>query len=124
MPLKEIANTDRIITITPGGGWVPGIPNYIPHLSTKVKANAKQIIVGVLPWTMAGCQLPPSVFVSGGGSIVPTATKTKEAIFGECPLRKDDMGTCNGSFIFFGFPTNCTCSFQITNAGQSKVKCD
>jgi len=121
----ELVNEDFVMTKTPNGSWVIGTPTYIKQLSTKSKLNSKFILRDVLSWTMAGCTLTGYNFVSGGGSINKTAMKVKcEGLF---PLRKTDNGQCNGSFTRSSpAPTtvNCNCNFNITNAGQIKVKCE
>ncbi len=136
MPLKEIANTDRTITITPTGAatWTPGVPTYTEHPSVKVKANNKGILLSRISWLLAvgACvNLKPGYIHNGGSTnnpISPTIIKVHEtnlpAWMGE-PLAKGDKGNCLGVFVNALPPFDvvfCTCDFEITNAGQTKAK--
>lgn len=134
MALKDIANTDRVITITPTGAasWTPGNPSYTEHPSNKVKANNKGILLSRISWTLAaGACVKAGYTHNGGGTlnpIDPTATKVTETnlpVWQGKPLRKDDKGNCMGIFVntvaHFDV-VNCTCDFEITDAGQSKAK--
>jgi hypothetical protein len=119
-----LVNEDRVITITPGGIWIPGIPSYTQVLSSKCKANNKHIITDI-SWVMSGCVLIAMIsFISGGGSIVHTRVKCK--CEGQLPLAENDQGTCHGSFLMSVGPppviVNCDCNFKITSAGQTKAK--
>lgn len=126
MALLDIANTDRIYTITPvaPGAWVPGIASYTENYSNKVKTCGKSILIGAVAWTMSKCTLAGGwVFSSGSGSLTPTATKTHEMDFPGEPVRKTDKGQCHGAFTKGAATTFCTCDFEVTDAGQNKVRC-
>ena len=134
MALKDIANTDRTITITPTGAatWTPGNPTYTEHPSNKVKANNKGILLSRISWTLAAGACTKAGYVHNGGGtlnpIDPTATKVNETnlpVWQGKPLRKDDKGNCMGIFVLIAPPftvVNCTCDFEITDAGQTKAK--
>lgn len=124
MPLLEIATTDRVITITPFGGWTPGVPVYTETPSTKAKCNNKGIIIGIISWTLApgACVLPGWAHGGGKGSISPTCIKVKETILNDTPIRINDTGQCSGSFITPGGFAACQCQFTVTDAGQIKAK--
>lgn len=134
MALKEIANTDRTITITPTGAatWTPGNPIYDEHPSTKVKCNNKGILLTRISWTfpVLNCVKAGYNHTAGGtlNPISPSITKVHEtnlpAWMGE-PLAKGDKGNCMGTFVLAVIPftvVNCTCDYEITNSGQSKAK--
>ena len=131
MALKLIANEDRVITKTSGGGWTPGNPNYTEHPSAVVKAEGKAILLSRISWIMAACTFAGYNFISGATNnpISPTCTKVKEMdIMGwdGKPLRKDDKGDCMGIFVMIAPPftvVNCKCDFEITNAGQTTSRC-
>jgi hypothetical protein len=123
----EIANEDYAITITPGGGWTPGNPNYTIFKATKLKANAKFVLILHILWQMLNldCVLAGYTLTSGGGIIMPTGTKCLTN--GNNPLRRTDSGKCNGAFVQNVSPYAvilCNCNYEITNAGQSKAKCE
>lgn len=125
----EIANLDRVITITPTGAWTPGTPSYTQTPSVKTKAKGltlKAILLDKITWTMASCIMIGKHFVSGGSStpITATATKITDKHLNKKPLRRTDAGVCAGTFEIGGVVTPCSCNFVITNAGQTKVKCN
>ena len=108
---------------TPSGPWTPQTPNYTKQSSAKVKPGGDETLVGSLTWTMSGCFLAAYTFVSGAGSMSPTATKVK--CQGQTPFRKGDQGNCAGSFTLTASPFTplpCACTFQIDAAGQTKVR--
>lgn len=132
MSLKEIANENRVITITPTGAasWTPGNPNYTDHPSDKVKADNSKILVSRISWIMPNCTKAGYTFVSGSTNtpIGPSIRKCHETNLpgwmGE-PLAKGDKGNCLGTFSNPNPPFDvvfCTCDFEISNAGQTKSK--
>ena len=141
--LLEIANTDRVIQITPTGAatWTPGTPAYTDTLSTPVKAGnglPKQIVVSRITWGILAAPAPGACTkvgynFGGGGAwnpISPTGTKVKETDIGMgwdgMPIRRTDKGNCMGVFSNPNPPFDfvfCTCDFVVKDAGQIKVKC-
>lgn len=123
MPAKEFAiENSFIITITQMGAGVPAPAsghNYIKITSSKAKANNEALLLQTLSWITVGCTAPAGN-CTGGGSMNATATKCKSE--SKFVMRKGDFGTCNGTAqIPFG-TTPATCKFEITDAGQNKVK--
>lgn len=119
----EITNEDYSITITPSGAWTPGDPTYIPTLTTKSLASNKKILTTILTWTISNCTLAGFSHNGGAGSISPTSTKV--LCESNKPLRNQDSGNCAGTFTKTTAPFNvipCACVYQITDAGQAKVK--
>lgn len=130
MALKEIANTDRQITITPKGVWTYGVPTYTESPSTKVKACGKAVLLISISWLLApgACIMAGYNFIGGGtfNPISATATKTTETVMGGKPIRINDKGDCKGAFVLNVPPftvVNCQCDFEVTAAGQIKCKC-
>jgi len=135
MALLEIANTDRVITITPTGAatWVPGKPTYTEYPSLKVKAGGKAILLTRISWIMTPgvCSKAGYTHVSGStlNPISATGTKTQETnlpVWMGPPIRRTDKGNCMGVFTNTVAPfdvVNCTCDFEVTDAGQTKAKC-
>jgi hypothetical protein len=121
---KELAVENSFnVTKTPQGAWTPGTPNWTKVKADKVKANGEKVLTTTLVWTMSGCTMPAYNFTSGGGSMSPTGSKCK--CMGQLPLRKGDKGNCSGMFVMISSPFTplpCSCQFEITNAGQTKVK--
>jgi hypothetical protein len=137
MPLKEIANVDRTITITPTGLaiWTPALaPVYDEHPSNKTDAPpGKDILLSRISWTIAAgagqCTLAGYNFMGGATNnpISPSATKVRDIqhpMWAGSPLCKGDKGNCMGVFqkVFPPDVKNCTCDFEITDAGQTKAK--
>jgi hypothetical protein len=93
-------------------------------LADKAKAGGKAILTDKLEWTITGCT--NSQGSGGGGSstpgtpIIASATKVKSNDKGV--LLKGDSGICSGSQTTSGSPLTCSCDFEITYAGQDKVK--
>jgi hypothetical protein len=127
MPAKEIANEDRVIVITSNGPWTPGPATgmtWIEIKAGKTKLSNKFAMINQISWVALGCTFGGHTFVSGGSveAIMATATKCKcDNMF---VLRKDDQGSCAGTFTnnSSGATVPCTCSFKIDMAGQVKVK--
>ena len=99
----------------------------VPTKSTTCKANSKFVCTtGItLTWTVIGCPFTSALytFVSGTGTITPSATKCKAD--NALVLRKDDIGTCIGSWMLTNPPNTvqaCACNLKISNAGQTEVK--
>ena len=116
----ELANEDYDFTITKLSSPTPnknGVKLTLQY-SIKNKENAKKTLIKKIQWTISGCPVG-IVSANGSGSIDPTGDKIKCG--GELPIRKGDVGTCNGTYFFyFTFP--CSCQFEITDAGQIKSK--
>ncbi len=134
MAFVEIANESRVITITPTGAatWTPGNPSYTEHSSNKVKAGGGKILLSRISWTLAVGACTKAGYTHNGGStlnpIGPTITKVHETnlpVWQGAPLAKGDKGNCMGVFVNTNPPfdvVNCTCDFEITDAGQTKAK--
>jgi hypothetical protein len=121
----EIANEDYQITKTSLGAWTPGTPDYTIFKATKLKCNSKFVLIWHILWqiTKLDCVLAGYTLTAGAGIIMPTGTKCFTN--SDNPLRKTDNGLCNGSFSDgHGGTVNCNCRYEITNAGQSKAKCE
>lgn len=125
-----IANKNRVITIIPGGTWIPGTPTYTDIEASKANADGAKILVDNISWTMAGCAsappLPPAALVSGSGNIQSSAVKCK--CDGKSVMRNLDNGSCSGSLQPAGAPPPtpipCNCNFQITVPGQIKDRAE
>lgn len=122
----EIVNEDFAMTITPSGAWTPGTPVYTMFKATKLKVNAKFALIMHLIWDMSNkdCILVGYTHQIGAGIIMPTGNKCFTNA--DNPLRRTDSGTCNGEFKknSDGSILNCSCNFEITNAGQNKARCN
>jgi len=120
----NIVNEDFSMTVTPLGAWIPGTPSYTVTKASKAEENNKKILLNIISWSMSGCILAGSAFVSGAGSVSATALKCKCDSLSV--MREQDSGTCNGTFQPSGAPppppVPCSCTFIISNAGQNKVK--
>lgn len=136
MALEDIANEDRVITKTPTGAatWTPGEPDWDEHPSDKVQAGGKKILVTRISWSflaVLGACVKAGYIHTAGSALDPigaTATKVNETNlpgWAGPPIRKGDKGKCSGTFQNAGFPfdvVNCTCDFEVTDAGQTKAK--
>lgn len=136
MALEDIATEDRVITKTPTGAaaWTPGEPDWDEHPSDKVKAGGKKILVSRISWsffTVLGACTKVGYTQTSGGTLNPisaSATKVNETNlpgWAGPPIRKGDSGSCAGTFQRNIFPwdvVNCTCDFEVTDAGQVKVR--
>jgi hypothetical protein len=135
MTLKEVSNEDMQVAFSQTSGPPDSVytgdkgidlVEVVPTLSPKCKANAKKVATtGVtIVWTALGCPFTSAThtFVSGGGSVSPTATKTKAN--GQLVLRKGDTGTCAGGWTndSSGAAVPCACDVEISDAGQTKAK--
>jgi hypothetical protein len=120
----EIVNEDFTMTITPNGAWVPANPVYTMFKATKLKVNTKFALIWHLLWDITGCVLAGYTHVSGAGVIFPTGTKCFTN--SDNPLRRTDSGQCSGTFTknSDGSILNCSCGYEITNAGQDKARCE
>ena len=116
-----IANTHRIISISPQGAWTPGSPVYIQTPAAKMKVNNIPVLVTQISWTITGCTA--GAFTGGGGGSIP-ATAVKCKADNQSVMRENDTGQCQGVLTNpnTGATLNCTCEYKITNAGQIKVK--
>ena len=116
----ELADESYGITITtltsPAQG--DGVAVYTEQLSSEDKTDGDQIEKEQLTWTISNCTAGV-VKAHGSGSISASGSKVK--CKGGLPLRKNDIGFCNGTY-FFILVFHCQCQFQITSPGQSKVK--
>lgn len=122
---KEIANEDFVVTITPDGTWTPGTPRFSPVFAMNAKANDKKIVIKKIEWIMLGCSNPQGSLISGGSqiSLDPiAATAQKVKCDGKQVVRVEDAGSCKGTQSTSGSNITCTCQFEISNAGQDKVK--
>lgn len=142
MAEELIANENFELKATSLGGWIPGDPNapsdmtVAPLLAGKVKADNKYILINQINWiviptrcTFAGhthvngssIPLPPPGF-NNAEAIKATAEKCKADLLPV--MRKGDTGKCNGMFTnnSSGASVPCQCIFELSNAGQEKVK--
>jgi len=133
-----VANNDLEITATPSGAWVPGDPNSASAM-TLVKSPADSadapdgtdVLCDEISWTVipGACTLSGYTHTSGASvsPIAATAQKCKAKSLGlsKAVLRKGDTGTCNGVFTPPSGPTlACSCTFEITDAGQDKMRAE
>ena len=131
--LLEIANEDRVITITADPAFPvaiigsPLIATYNSTWSLKNKINNKKTLLE-LSWTM-----PPNscnrdglgqVNMTGGSGLITSKACLKVKAEGNFPILKNDFGYCSCIFYWiWPFPVGSGhCKFTITNAGQNKVK--
>jgi hypothetical protein len=141
MSLENVANEDLEIDFSNNTGpsdisytGVIGItdPAISTTISTKCEAVGKGICTDkiVAVFIVAGEDCPHTSalydFVSGGGTITATATKVKAE--NEFVLRQGDANSvpgCIGSWKLKASPFTvepCQCDFEISTAGQTKVK--
>lgn len=144
MSLENVANEDMDIDLSNSAGppdliYTGSIkitdPAVTTTTSTKCKANSKGICTTVLTLafvvTTKDCPHTSLTydFVSGGGAVSPSSTKTKAE--NHLVLREGDedsipTGTgCVGTWKLKASPftvSPCACGIEITNAGQTKVK--
>jgi len=131
---KEVANEDLKVNFTktapPDAVYAGDQPidavKIVAIKATKTKANNKFVCANMITLTFtAGTPCPHTsvthTFTSGAGSINATAIKTK--VDNLLVLRKDDPGTCVGSWINTqsGLSVPCSCTLKISDAGQTKV---
>lgn len=119
---KDLANEDLIVTATPNGAWIPNGSTSLT-LDAKCKSNLKKQAITSITWNPSGCVLVSNTFVGGTGSLSPNATKC--SCGGQTPHRKDDSGSCTGSFTLTASPFTplvCSCNLSISDAGQIKSK--
>ena len=140
---ESIANNNMQISVTPSGPWAPADPNdpaqvvLVKNPDPNVDAPAGiDVLVGEISWTIipTSCALPaipgtlPAHTHISGGSVTPVqATGTKTKCSGTLPLREGDQGACQGLFKLTASPFTdapCACTFEITDAGQSKAKAE
>lgn len=134
MALEYVANENRVITKTPAGAWTPGEPDWDEHPSDKVKAGGQKMLVTRISWSylavLGACVKAGYTQTSGGATnpISATATKVNETNlpgWAGPPIRDGDTGKCGGTFVNTVDPldvVNCSCDFEVTDAGQAKVK--
>lgn len=115
---KYILVSGGDISATPTGGWIPSTnPVYTKTQSTKIKISNNPIWENTISWTITGCTLGGNT--GGGASATPiTATATKVKGDTYPVLRVGDKGICNGNIS----GTPCVCNYEVTDAGQTKVK--
>lgn len=114
-----IANTGRVITITPQGGWTPSVPAYVNIPAAKAKCGGLFALVQAISWSISGCT--QGAFSGGGGGTM-VATAQKVTADGQPVMRENDAGICSGVLAGPGPPITCICEFKIINAGQTKMK--
>jgi len=116
-----IANTARIITITPQSGAIPGVPVYANTEADHLSVGGSKALVDKIQWTVAGCSL--GSYVGGTESTKDmTATATKVAANGKAVMRAGDNGMCSGKLVYLSGSVTCSCKFEITSAGQSRAR--
>lgn len=139
MALKDVANEDLGITmeaiVVPSDAVNAGEFGITKSGVTAQKDNDNEYPSGkkvcksnvLFVWAVAGATCPFSsaalfTFVAGGGSIAATATKWD--VNSMAVMRKDDEGTCAGSWILNSGPSPfpCSCKAKITKSGQSDVQ--
>jgi hypothetical protein len=136
MSLEDVCNEDMLVKFTQTAGPPDSVylgdqgidlVKVVPTLSTKNKAAAKKVATtGVtITWPVSGCAFTSATytFVSGGGMVATSATKTKAEA--QLVLRKGDTGTCVGGWTLTAPPNTplaCACNVEISNAGQTKAK--
>jgi len=123
MSAAELANTDFSVTITPQDGATAGTPSYVTIEAASVSApDGKKVLVEKIVWTVVGCSNGSYT----GGTTDPQsmdATAEKMTCNTLAPMRKGDNGMCSGVLAMVPSGTKtCSCKFEITDAGQSKVK--
>lgn len=142
MTLENIANEDLLLKFTnPPTGVPPTVPpdalyvgdqplstppltEVTTTLSTKCTTPIKKVATKqiVIAWTSAGCAFTSvtHTFVSGGGVVNATATKTTAE--NQLVLREGDVGSCAGSWTPPSGPAVvCACKVEISVAGQTKA---
>jgi len=135
MTLENVANEDLTISFTSTGGPPDLVYGGDQSLGSAVTATASttcdapsgkdiQTKSVVILWTPeGGCAFTSAThtFVSGGGTVLASATKTKAD--GEFVLRENDSGTCVGSWNPPSGPAvACGCDVTLNSAGQIKAK--
>lgn len=122
----EIANENFQVTITAQGGWTPGTPAYTLVLASKASLDNKKILLDKIEWQVTGCMFSPNTYNNDGqNSLAIIADAQKMKCNGKPVIRKGNNGICMGSFTPPSGPAfPCTCTFEITDAGQTKAKAE
>jgi len=119
-PTLEIVVEGYQVTITKNSLPTPGPYSgftVTQTLSTKNKAENKKVVNGpIISWVTSGC----SNGASGSGIFNANSQKCKSDN-SQYVFLKNVQGTCTGTYTS-PIPGACTCSLQITNANQTKVK--
>lgn len=132
MALQFIANEDHIITRY--SAWAPQAGPLTSFIWTKyytpgkVKVNGKKVLRSSISWTVPGwtCGYSPytAIYDSYGSFPAPAATKATSE--GYCPYRQGDTGSCYcdmwGYYYIWFIWASGNCYFNISSAGQTKVK--
>nr|BDD47398.1 hypothetical protein 9 [bacterium] len=92
----------------------------------KVKIDGKAVVTTSLQWFVSGCSsnmLSTASHTIGMGSITAAQAK-KSTLLKQKPLVKGDKGQCSGIFVdnTSGAFITCSCTVEIDDAGQTKVK--
>lgn len=121
------------VNIIPLGSWVPGNPLYTITRSNKVNGGSNPLLNAFvnddIGWTVTDCSLPGATLTSpgqGAPDINNDSNKinARKGVQMKC-MKKFANGTCAGVFTTNSTPPTtipCSCTFIITNAGQSKVR--
>ena len=120
----EIATENRIIEITPKGGWSPSEPLYVETPAIASKISGGMVLINQINWSIVGCTFAGHTHISGLSAKPIMATSKKVKCNGQLVLRKNDTGTCQGIFVnnSSGSSITCACDFKISDAGQTFVK--
>jgi len=128
MARKEVANLDWKVKITKTNATPAAQADIVWTLvqSAKVKVLGKFALLDQITWQVpAGkCTLSGHTHTVPGAPTAPImATAVKNKAEGKLVLRKGDQGACMGAFVpnSGGGPVPCACTFEIDDAGQTKV---
>jgi len=131
MANAELVVDGYSISISPINGATPGSwdDDFIvikEDVSTKVKAEGNGAMKGpLMAKTAMGCSLPGYTFVTGVAQVPASTVKTK--VEGLTCYNKNSTGSCLGTFTLSSYPFTpfvCSCSLSVSDAGQTKVKCE
>lgn len=120
---KLIANEDYTLDVTPSGGWSPNGTETPTPASRASATGGKKMVINKIGWTPMGCTLAGCTW-SSGFSMGVSATAAKVKADGLPVVREGDTGICNGSFTnnSSGATVPCSCSLEVSSAGQTKAK--
>ena len=120
----EVATEKRTIEVTSQGGWTPSEPIYIETPAGVSKISEGKVLLKKINWTVTRCSFSGHTHISGWSVSPIMATSKKAKCDGQFVLRKNDSGTCQGTFVnnSSGATVPCVCSLKISDAGQTFVK--
>ena len=127
MTLKLVMNADGAVDHKAGSVVSGGTFFIVPTESIKVKISGKGVHKGTVQFTLFGADAPG--YDAGTVATVPpfqiiSASAVKAKADTEAVMREGDFATVSLTGTISGTPTPFTAPFEISDAGQTKVKGD